>query len=98
MSGFNLSHIARLARLRFKEGELKTFEPQIAGILKFVEELKGVDVTGVEPTSHPLPMSNVFRPDTVIPSLPIEELLKQAPRARGRFFEVPKVIDSASSE
>ena len=93
MSDFNLKHIARLARLHFKEEELKVFESQVAGILKLVDELKEVNVDGVEPTSHPLDIKNVFREDEIKPSLPIEEFLKHSPRSRGRFFEVPKIIE-----
>ena len=92
MPPFDLKHIARLARLHFKDEELKVFESQIAEILAFVDELKEVNVQGVEPTSHPLSLSNVFREDNPKPSLPIEEFLKKSPKARGRFFEVPKII------
>ena len=94
MSSIDLRHIARLSRLHLTEEELKFFETQVAQILSFVDKLKEVDVKGVEPTSHPLSLSNVFRGDEVKPSLPIEEFLKKAPRARGRFFEVPKIIES----
>ena len=93
MADFSLKHIARLARLHFAEKDLKVFESQVADILKFVEELKEVDVTGVEPTSHPFSLSNVFREDKPAPSLAIEEFLKKSPKARGRFFEVPKIIE-----
>ena len=96
MSHIDLKHIARLARLHFKEDELKVFEPQIGEILDFVEKLKEVKVEGVEPTSHPLALQNVFRNDEVIPSIPIEEFLYKAPRAKGRFFEVPKIIEDKS--
>ena len=89
----DLKHIARLARLYFKEEELKTFESQIQNILSFVEKLKEVNVDGVEPTSHPLCLSNVFREDQVKPSLSIEEFLKHAPSARGRFFQAPKIVE-----
>ena len=93
MGHFDLKHIARLARLHFKDEELKVFESQVAEILGFVDQLKKVDVEGVEPTSHPLSLQNVFRKDEVKPSLPIENFLKKSPRARGRFFEVPKIIE-----
>ncbi len=93
MSDFNLKHIARLARVHFKDEELKVYESQVANILKMVDELKEVNVDGVEPTSHPLNIKNVFREDEIKPSLPIEEFLKHAPKSRGRFFEVPKVIE-----
>ena len=93
MSDFNLKHIARLARLHFKEDELRVYESQIQNILSFVEKLKEVNVDGVEPTSHPLDIKNVFRPDEVKPSLKIEEFLKHSPGSRGRFFEVPKIVE-----
>lgn len=93
MSDFNLKHIARLARLHFKDEELKVFESQVQNILLFVEKLKEVNVDGVEPTSHPLHLSNVFREDEVKPSLSIEEFLKYSPKSKGRFFEVPKIVE-----
>ena len=93
MSDLNLRHIARLARLHFEDKELKVFESQIQNILQFVEKLKEVNVEGVEPTSHPFPVSNVFREDEVKPSLSIEEFLKHSPKAKGRFFEVPKIVE-----
>ncbi len=96
VSEFNLKHIASLARLHFDEKDLKVFESQVAGILKFVDELRKVNVDGVEPTSHPLPLANVFREDEVKPSLNIEEFQKHSPQVRGRFFEVPKIIEDRS--
>ncbi len=96
MSSIDLRHIARLSRLHLTEEELKFFETQVAQILSFVDKLKEVDVEGVEPTSHPLALKNVFREDEIKPSIAIEEFLKNAPRARGRFFEVPKIIEDKS--
>ncbi len=96
MSSIDLKHIAHLARLRFKEEELKVFESQVSNILSFVDQLKEVNVDGIEPTSHPLSLANVFREDSIQPSLNIDEFLKAAPKARGRFFEVPKIIEDKS--
>ncbi len=93
MKPIDLGHVARLARLRFSDEELKKYEAQVEGILKFVDQLKEVDVTGIEPTSHPLSLSNVFREDVPQASFPIAEFLKRAPKFRGRFFEVPKIIE-----
>lgn len=93
VKGIDLRHTAKLARLRLTDDELKLFESQVHGILEFVDHLKEVSVEGVEPTSHPLPIANVFREDTVRPSLSVEPLLKRAPHSRGRFFEVPKIIE-----
>lgn len=91
----DLKSIAHLARLRFSAEELKVFEAQVADILKFVDELKTVDVSGVEPTSHPLALSNVFRPDEPHTPLAQDEFLKTAPASRGPFFEVPPIIDAS---
>ncbi len=96
MGNIDLKHIARLSRLHLTDEEIKYFETQVSQILSFVDKLKEVDVTGVQPTSHPLTLSNVFRADEVRPSLPIEGFLKHAPKARGRFFEVPKIIEDKS--
>jgi aspartyl-tRNA(Asn)/glutamyl-tRNA(Gln) amidotransferase subunit C len=93
MDKIDLRHVAHLARLHFKDEELKVFESQVAGILEFVDELKTVPVEGVEPTSHPLALENVFREDAVKASLEFEPFLSHAPKARGRFFEVPKIIE-----
>ena len=96
MNSFNLKHIATLARLHFEEKDLKVFESQVAGILRFVDELRKVNVDGVQPTSHPFPLSNVFREDEMRPSLKIEEFHRHSPQVRGRFFEVPKIIEDKS--
>ncbi len=93
MSDIDLKHIARLSRLHLSDEEFRFFETQVRQILSFVDKLKEVNVDGVEPTSHPLSLSNVFRDDEAKPSIPIEEFLKHAPKARGRFFEVPKIIE-----
>ncbi len=93
MSSFDLRHIARLSRLHFKDEELKVFESQVSKILGFVEQLNEVDVAGMEPTSHPLSLQNVFREDKIIPSIQVEKFLSHSPRAHGRFFEVPKIIE-----
>ena len=93
MSGIDLRHIARLSRLHLTDEELRFFETQVSQILQFVDKLKEVNVEGVEPTSHPLFLSNIFRSDEIRPSMPVDEFLKQSPRARGRFFEVPKIIE-----
>jgi aspartyl-tRNA(Asn)/glutamyl-tRNA(Gln) amidotransferase subunit C len=94
MSSIDLRHVARLARLHLSDEESKNLESQLGQILGFVaklDEVKGLD--GVEPTSHPFSVSNVTRPDVPKPSLSIEEFLKTSPQSKGRFFQVPKVIE-----
>ena len=92
----DIAALAKLARLEVSDEELKKLEKEIPEILAFVDKLKEVNVDGVEPTSHPLALKNVFREDTVAPSLAIEEFLKKSPKAHGRFFEVPKIIEDNS--
>jgi aspartyl-tRNA(Asn)/glutamyl-tRNA(Gln) amidotransferase subunit C len=94
MSSIDLRQVARLARLHLTEQELKSLQSQVGQILAFVEklgEVKGLE--GVQPTSHPFEVSNVFRPDEPKASLPIEEFLKHSPQSKGRFFQVPKIIE-----
>ncbi len=94
MSGIDLKHIARLARLHLSDDEVRFFESQVAQILSFVEKLNDVKgLENVQPTSHPLSLSNVFREDRVGPSVDIEAFLKHFPQSKGRFFQVPKIIE-----
>ena len=94
MSSIDLKHIARLARLHLSDEEIKHLVTQVVQILAFVEKLDRVKgLEGVEPTSHPFAVSNVFRDDKPQASLNIEEFLKQSPQAKGRFFQVPKIIE-----
>lgn len=96
MSDMNIKKVAHLARLELKDEERSVIEPQLLSILGFVDQLKEVKVDGVEPTSHPLALQNVFRDDVPVASLKIEEFLKHSPKSRGRFFEVPKIIEDNS--
>ncbi len=94
MSNIDLKHVACLARLNLTDEESRFFQTQVASILSFVEKLNEVKgLENVEPTSHPLALSNVFREDKVTPSLPIEAFLKYSPQSKGRFFQVPKIIE-----
>ena len=62
-------------------------------ILGYIEKLKEVDVSGVEPTAHPFPLVNVTRPDVSRPSLPHEDALRNAPQKAGGLFTVPKIVE-----
>jgi aspartyl-tRNA(Asn)/glutamyl-tRNA(Gln) amidotransferase subunit C len=84
--------VARLARLSMDEAKLARLTPQLESILEYVAKIGEVDVAGVQPMAHALPLANVLREDVVEPSLPIEKVLQNAPEIDGRFFKVPKVI------
>jgi aspartyl-tRNA(Asn)/glutamyl-tRNA(Gln) amidotransferase subunit C len=85
--------VAKLACLALSSEEMKQFSEQLSGILTYVEKLETLDLSKVEPTSHVVPLSNVFREDTVRPSLTPEEALRNAPDQEFPFFRVPKIIE-----
>ena len=83
--------VAKLARLELTESEKAAFTKQLSQILTHVETLKRYDTTGVEPTATVLGQVNVFRPDCVCPSLPVERVVDNAPESTDGFFVVPKL-------
>ncbi len=85
--------IARLARINLTTDELKEFAGQLSDILNYVDQLNELDTEGVEPTTHPLKISNVFRQDQVGESLSSDQALANAPGRHGDFFAVPKVLE-----
>ena len=87
-------HVATLARLELSEAEIETFSRQLSAILGYVGQLERVDTTGVEPTSHAVPMAAPLRADEPRPSPPVEDALANAPARSGTSFSVPKVIES----
>lgn len=89
-----VDHVAKLARLALTEEEKEQLAGQLNDILAYVDKLNQLDTEGVEPLAHVFPAVNVFREDEVRPSLPIEEVLRNAPDKEGRFFKVPSVLES----
>ena len=88
-----VEHVAKLARLDITESEKDAFSRQLSAILTYIEQLKSIDTTGVEPTATVLEQTNVFREDTVRPSLPVEHALANAPNAQDGYFQVPKILE-----
>ena len=88
----DVEHIASLARLSFSEDEKVRLTEQMNEILRYMEQLNRLDTSTVEPLSHVIALSNVFREDVMRPSLPREEVLLNAPSHSEEFFKVPKVI------
>jgi len=93
LADLNIDHVAHLARLALTPDEKTRFAAQIGDILSYIEELKKVDVTGVEPTAHAFPVYNVWSGDVVQPALPVELALKNAPAQRDNMIAVPKVVE-----
>jgi aspartyl-tRNA(Asn)/glutamyl-tRNA(Gln) amidotransferase subunit C len=90
---FDVRYSAQLARLNLSEEEIAKFQAQLGQVLEYVEKLKAVDVSGVEPTAHAFPVHNVFRSDESRPSFTAAEALANAPRTANGLFIVPKVIE-----
>jgi len=89
----DIEKVAGLARLELSKEEKETFGNQLEQILTYMEQLKRLDTTGVEPTSHAIPIYNVFRDDEVKPSFPHEEVLAIAPDEEDGHFKVPRIIE-----
>lgn len=92
----DVAHVARLARLDLTEGELDRFADQLGAVLDHASDVASLDTAGVEPTAHPLPLTNVFRDDVVTPSLDRAEVLAQAPAAEDNRFRVPRILSEES--
>lgn len=88
-----VEYTAKLARMKLSDEESSVLSSQLADILKYIEKLNQVDTSKVEPTSHVLPLKNVFREDKVRPSLKPEDVLKNASQKEGNFFKVPRIIE-----
>jgi len=89
----DVKYVAHLARLSLSPEEEQKIGAQLGNILGYIEKLKEVDVTGVEPTAHAFPLTNVARPDEVRPSITNEEALRNAPARANGLFIVPKIIE-----
>ncbi len=89
----NVKYVAHLARLALTPQEEETMTAQLGDVLGYIEKLKEVDVTGVEPTAHAFPLVNVTRPDVVQPSLSHEDALRNAPAQADGLFRVPKIVE-----
>jgi len=88
-----VKHLAELARLELGEEEAAEFSHQLSEVLAYAGKVREAPVAGVEPTVHVLPLTNVFRDDTVEPSLPREEALANAAHREEGFFRVPKILE-----
>ena len=91
----DVAHVARLARLELTEDELELFTGQLADVLDHANDVAALDTSGVAPTAHPLPLSNVFRDDVPRPCLDRDEVLAQAPEAEDGRFRVPRILGEA---
>ncbi|MFO7549619.1 MAG: Asp-tRNA(Asn)/Glu-tRNA(Gln) amidotransferase subunit GatC [Acidimicrobiia bacterium] len=89
----DIAHVARLARLDLSPGQLEEYRRQLGVILEHAVRVQAVDTEDVEPTAHPLGLTNAFRDDGLRSSLDRDEVLAQAPEARDGYFVVPPALE-----
>ncbi len=95
MSGveIDVKYVAHLARINLTAAEEQKLSAQLGKILGYIEKLKELDVSNVEPTAHAFPLVNITRADEVRPSLSNEDALRNAPGKANGLFIVPKIVE-----
>jgi aspartyl-tRNA(Asn)/glutamyl-tRNA(Gln) amidotransferase subunit C len=89
----DVRYVAHLARVNLTDEEIETFQSQLGQVLEYVEQLKRVDVGGVEPMAHTNPVFNVFREDEKRRWFTPEQALANAPHEVNGLFSVTKVVE-----
>jgi aspartyl-tRNA(Asn)/glutamyl-tRNA(Gln) amidotransferase subunit C len=89
----DIKYVAHLARISLSADEEKKIGTQLGHILGYIEKLKELDVTNVEPTAHAVPLVNVTRADEIRESLSHEAALHNAPKQANGLFIVPKIVE-----
>lgn len=93
LSREDVLHVARLARIALSDEEVERFQAQLSDILDHFDVLRLIDTEGVPPTAHTLDLVNVERDDEVRPSMPVEDVLRNAPVREGDYFRVRAVLE-----
>jgi len=93
LSKKEVEHVAWLARLELTEEEKEQLTFHLNQLMVHFEKLRELDTADIEPTSHSIPIQNVFRDDIARESLLIEEALSNAPEAEDDYFVVPQVVE-----
>jgi aspartyl-tRNA(Asn)/glutamyl-tRNA(Gln) amidotransferase subunit C len=87
----DVRHVAMLARLALTDDQVVTLTAELGAVLGHIDELQRLDLAGVQPTAHPLAMTNNTRPDVVVPGLSRELALRNAPDSDGSAFLIPAI-------
>lgn len=87
-----IAKVAHLARLQLNPHEVEQMASEVGAILTYIDKLNELNTDGIKPTTHALAITNAFRDDVVIPSLPQAEALANGPLQNGEAFVVPKII------
>lgn len=87
-----VAHLASLARIDLDDAELDHIAPQLSVILESIASIADVAAADIPPTSHAIPLTNVFREDVIRPSLTAEQALSGAPASEQQRFSVPRIL------
>jgi len=91
----DVAHVAALARLQLTDAELDTFTGQLAAILEHARDVEELEIDDLAPMTHPVPLTNVLRPDEVTATVDPAEVLAAAPAAEDQRFKVPAILGEA---
>lgn len=94
LSAEAVEHVAELAQLALSDQEKDLFREQLSSILAYAERLQQLDTAAIPPTATVLPLENVMRDDEIEPSLPLADVMANAPREEDGCFRVPVVLES----
>jgi len=89
----DVKYVARLARLSVEDAELDRYLGQLSSILNHIDKISELDLTDVEPTSHVLKLSNVFREDISRAGVSKESALANGPSVENGAFRVPTILE-----
>jgi len=89
----DVEHVAKLARLGLTEEEKEKFTVQLSNIIEYAETINKLDTSNIEPTSHSIPMSNIFREDKMKQFEDIESIMNNAPDKEDNMFRVPRILE-----
>jgi aspartyl-tRNA(Asn)/glutamyl-tRNA(Gln) amidotransferase subunit C len=92
LSRADVEHVAYLARLGLSEGELARLEGQLNHILEQYAKLAELDTDEIPPTAQTIELENILREDVIVPSLPVEAVLANAPEREGDYIVVPAIL------
>ena len=89
----DVQHIAELAKLNLSDAEEALYQEQLSAILDYAQRLNALDTEAIPPTATVLPLRSVMREDVARPSLPVDEILSNAPARSGDAFEVHVILE-----
>jgi len=88
----DVDYVAKLAKLQLADNEKKDYAKKLNSILQYMEQLQDIDTKDIPPTTHVLPLENVFREDELKEGLSLEKALANAPDTQNGYFKVPKIM------